>query len=460
MNLAVGGNSMVSQSLYGGGFTLGKFFNDHSTFIGNALQVLLILAVVGLIVMLIINTNADMTAVTADASLIGATSAYMSIMYHQRCKQRGGCGRDCPFISEDDPRVIIHKQRDNIDRMYDQTQQGIQEDQMMVNNALEQLADDPSKAGLTSSWTSALAIASDANQAIGVILGQLKDLDKIYGEVEVIDVALVNAKNKATALGAAAVIQKNILVVASLHLNAQIMIQYIKNVPSSKQSKVIGYDQLSTISIISAKSISDLYAANNSVPATYASAYGGVAPSTASSSQDIVASMATLLSLAYSSDAVVGVIVSKLADVSEAYQACRYVIDRFSNDMPGTMDSDKVTSLIQAGDYENAIIQTALEPDLVSNHKKFAKERSSFESGGGIQSVRDDDNDINPWVGIFGRPTYRKSNGSSVDISTGVSDNSDGLKSIPSDKPSDLMRSSAMRLGTVVYPKSAVPLRT
>jgi hypothetical protein len=110
-----------------------------------------------------------------------------------------------------------------------------------------------------------------------------------------------------------------------------------------------------------------------------------------------------------------------------------------------------MTALIQEGDYESAIIQTALEPDLVANHKKFAKERSSFESGGGIQSVRDDDNDVVPWVGLFGRPTYRKSNGASVDISTGAPNDVDVLKSIPSDVPTTLMRKSALRLGTTTY---------
>jgi hypothetical protein len=109
------------------------------------------------------------------------------------------------------------------------------------------------------------------------------------------------------------------------------------------------------------------------------------------------------------------------------------------------MDSDKMTSLIEAGDYESAVIKTALEADIVSNHMKFAKDRSSFESGGGIPSVRDDPNDINPWIGIIGKPSYRKSNGTSAEIS------SEPLKSIPSEFPDSLMTKSSLRISTTNY---------
>ena len=73
---------------------------------------------------------------------------------------------------------------------------------------------------------------------------------------------------------------------------------------------------------------------------------------------------------------------------------------------------------------------------------KFAQERNTFDSGGGVPSVRDDDNDLIPWVGIFGRPSYRRSDGTSVESTSDVMQ----LKSIPSDVPESLMRAKNPRL--------------
>jgi hypothetical protein len=456
MNLAIGGNT-VGQPLYTGGFAIGQFFNKHSEGINMFIKCAFIIVMMVFIVVLVQNTIADIELMETEASLMGATSTYVNVMYHQRCKHRGGCCKTCPFISEDDPRVVIYKQMEMINSLYDQTKQGVQDDNLMVSNALDQISDATKKGTATTSWNGIVGVESSASQAIGVILGQLKDLDKTFGEVDGIDVALMDAKNKATALGAAAVVQKNIFVAASLHLNSQIMMQYIMDVSTDKQAKILDYDRLVTVSAMAAntgdKSIASIYSTNNAVNADYTMAYTGVAPSATSTSQDIVKYMAMLVSQAHTSDNTITVVISKLSEVSNAYQACRHVVDRFSNDLPGSIDNDKITALIQAGDYETAIIRTALEPDIVSNHKKFAMERSSFESGGGIQSVRDDDNDVVPWVGIFGRPTYRKSNGDSVDISTGARNDVDVLKSIPSDVPTNLMRKSSIRLGTTSYAK-------
>lgn len=131
--------------------------------------------------------------------------------------------------------------------------------------------------------------------------------------------------------------------------------------------------------------------------------------------------------------------------IGDLAMTCKQVRLGFSNDLPGKMSADKVTSLIESGDYETAIIKTALESDIVSNHQKFAKERSSFESGGGIQSVRDHDPSIGDWVGLFGRPTYRKSDGTSAEISK------EALKAIPSEYPDQMMSKTALKLGSRTY---------
>lgn len=454
MNLAVGGNAM-EQPLYSGGHAIGKFLNKHWEGIQMFVRVVFVILMIWFIVVLMQNTMADMELMETEATIFGATTAYMNIAYHQGCKARGGCSRTCPFISEDDPRVLISKQLDATTILYHQTQQVIQDDTNMISNALDKIADETKRNTAKTIWTGILQNEITASTAIGVILNQLKTLDTTFGEVTTIDVSLIDAKNKATALGAASVVQQNILVVSSLQLNSQIMMQYITDVSADKQQKILDYDQLLTVAGMAANtgtgSIGSYYATNSSITADYAAAYSTVDPAATTTSQDIIKSMATLMAEAHASDTVVSSVVAKLSNVAQAYHACRHVIDRFSNDLPGSMTNDKMTTLIQSGDYESAIIQTALEPDIVANHKKFAQERSSFESGGGIQSVRDDDNDVVPWVGLFGRPTYRKSNGDSVDISTGASNTVDVLKSIPSDIPTNLMRKSTLRLGTTTY---------
>jgi hypothetical protein len=144
-------------------------------------------------------------------------------------------------------------------------------------------------------------------------------------------------------------------------------------------------------------------------------------------------------------DSMASATMQQIYEVADLYKTCKRVRDAFSNDLPGKMDADKVTALIEGNDYETAIIKTALESDIVANHQKFAKERSSFESGGGIQSVRDHDPSIGDWVGLFGRPSYRKSNGTSAEVS------SEALKSIPSEYPSQMMSKSSLQLASRTF---------
>lgn len=306
-------------------------------------------------------------------------------------------------------------------------------------------------------WNSILETETACLGSLSAISEQLNSLNKTFNSAGTINMELMDAKNKAIGLTNAANIQKNHMAIASMHLNSQVMIQYINDVPSDRQLKIIGYDQLNTVANMAAsvsdKSISKLYGAMNANATDYTLALKGVMAASNASSQDIVTNMAWLINASKNSADTVLLCIAKWQEVSDAYQSCRHVVDKFSNDLPGKMDNDKVISLIQNGDYESAIIGTALEKDIVANHQKYAKERSSFESGGGVQSVRDDDNDVNPWIGIFGRPTYRRSNGESVDKVQGFGGTSDVLRTIPSDVPDKLLRTSSLRLGSQSYQK-------
>lgn len=471
MNLSIGGApTQVTSAQVGNylGRTLGASLAMLNDNLGSIMQLLLVVGVIVMIVVIVQSAQAQQDLMDAETSFLDTTVAYMNVAYHQNCKSRGACCRSCPFITEDDPRLIIVKQMTAIDGLYDQTQRCVADDKLAISNALDKVqarmdsnniteskeATDTRRAELKAEWEGIIKVEQAASEAIRVLLSQLKTLDNTFGEVKTLDVKLIDAKNKATALGAAAVIQKDILTMASLHLNAQIMLRYIRDVSREKQRNIVEYDLILPAAAMAANdgtdSLRNSYGRSNDMKPTYLKDVATVDPAATSSSQDIIASMASLISDAHDRDETLKVAVGKLNTVSSVFKACRSVVDRFSNDLPGKMSSDKMTQLIQNGDYESAIIQTALESDIVSNHKKFAKERSSFESGGGIQSVRDDDNDVVPWVGLFGRPTYRKSNGDSVDISL-KEDKPTMLRSIPSDIPDHLMRSSTLRLGSQTF---------
>lgn len=434
------------------GCTVGSFTARYGPTI---LWTALIITAVWMCVMFL-GIIAEAEVVEANASVLGAAAAYASATYHQKCKNRGGCSKTCPYISEADPRVVICKQESAIDTLYGQTKQAIKDDKKMVEDSLFKIPDESvdTKTGIAIPGAAKDTVRTEynkyvdteitANREIGNILNKVQDLDKMYGNVDTITIDLIDAKNKAVSLGAAAVVQKNILVISSLNLNAQIMSKYVKEVSAEKQKKIPNFDAEVTPCYNSANAINKFYEdASTAVVtgSTYDLAISALSAPNANS-QDIIGAMATLLSHAQKSEADLSATLSKFSIVSELFHKSKNVVESFSNDLPGKMDANKMTEMIQDGDYESAIIKTALEPDLVANHKKFAKDRLSFDSGGGVPSVRDDDNDVVPWVGIFGRPTYRRTNGASAETGT------QPLQSIPSDNPNNLMRKSTLRLGT------------
>jgi hypothetical protein len=58
---------------------------------------------------------------------------------------------------------------------------------------------------------------------------------------------------------------------------------------------------------------------------------------------------------------------------------------------------------------------------------------------------------LNNWAGLFGRPTFRKSDGSSIDKNDNNFSPTMALKSIPSTNPTDLMSTSDINLCRQVW---------
>lgn len=67
-----------------------------------------------------------------------------------------------------------------------------------------------------------------------------------------------------------------------------------------------------------------------------------------------------------------------------------------------------LTNLVSAGDY-NAVAQyMSLDPEVYESHERYSSDMSRMSSGASMLPVRDDPNDINPWVGLR-RPKYQES---------------------------------------------------
>lgn len=450
MNLALG-----EQDLYQGGFAIGGALRDtFNAVYPYLLKALLIVAFI-VAIMYLFTELLDNKAEEQSAGL--ATLAYMNMMYHNGCKSKGGCSASCPFIDGDDPRVEISNQAKSINDLLHMFKHSHDNDINSAEVALDEITDADTRKLRATTWNSILATQKSYIELLTSINNQVRDIDSRFSTAAAIDIGVMAAKNQATAFGAAASLLKQQMNLASLHLGAQTMVQFISDVPKDKQMKILGYDQMATQAAISAnngeKSITNIFTANSPIVDSFKAALDTVSPVTKASTADVLTATAWFINANETIKPQVKLAVAKVQDIFNSYNECRFVIESFSNDLPNKMDADKMTAMIESGDYESAIIQTALESDTVSNHKKFSKERSSFESGGGVQSVRDDDNDIVPWVGIFGRPTYRRSDGNSVDQNANANASLDILKSIPSDVPDQIMRTSSLRLSTTTYKK-------
>lgn len=138
-----------------------------------------------------------------------------------------------------------------------------------------------------------------------------------------------------------------------------------------------------------------------------------------------------------------GLVIPITAEIENIYGYIKKVGEEYSTESfterfegtrePGKVDSEMANKQIEENDYNTTIKQLSLEPSIAENHKVFAAERNRIDSGAGIYGVRDDPNDVIPWVGLF-RPTYKRSDGKSAEQSVVP------LKAVPSDDPDKQMQ--------------------
>lgn len=441
MNLSIQ-NPQSTQSMSGGiiGFGLGQWVAENKNKIIAGLLIMLVV----FIFLKLLKQISDAETVEANASIIGAAAAYTNSIRHKKCKGRGGCSRKCPFVTEDDPRVVMCKQADAIEQLNDLIRQGLDEDRMALETSISRLS-----AGAQESVVNELKEVQETKlrcaSQIATIAATARSLDSKYGSSSTVTVDVVNAKNRISAMEAAASICKNVYLASVVRATSCVMDARVHDIPEMDHTRINSYDTKAVESQINATSIKETYKtlssliAESTVPDSYGAIFSDLKSDTISSDR-IIAAVAAMINFAKDSHLSVASIIGKFEIIVEIYENMMRKLDAFSNDLPGTMNSEQISKFIDDDDYSSAVIRTALEPEIVSNHKKFAKERSTFDSGGGVPSVRDDDNDVVSWVGLFGRPTYRHSDGTSADKS------SEPLRAIPSDVPENLMRKNTPRL--------------
>ena len=372
---------------------------------------------------------------TAEINESNSIAAYMNAARHRACKGKGGCGKECPFIDRQDPRVTCGGQLDHIiesKRVID-----------LERKSEKEMEEDSKEMGSTSM----LMIHQIKDQCSINISNIYSTASKIISDLSVqksVNASLLKQKNRVDSLEFASKIVLGVFISATVAEQAIRQDHQIRSLSKLDSDRIKDYDAKVARLRGHLKSVEDLFlglVAKTSATSDF-NTYLQVSYKEDSSTDDQINAMAMLINMSNDMS-------KSLVDLATHYEAIDTVftnmvsnLDSFSNDVPGKLDSETATNLIESGDYGTALIKTALEPEIVSNHMKFAQERNTFDSGGGVPSVRDDDNDLIPWVGIFGRPSYRRSDGTSVESTSDVMQ----LKSIPSDVPESLMRAKNPRL--------------
>ncbi len=358
----------------------------------------------------------------------------MGDIKHLGCRGTKGCSSKCPHVSSNDPRVAIAEYGKSIQALYDQSERGKEFFNELLARFFEKLPSTKAKVHYAIVQNAQIALVSTRRAELAKILSKSTGLTKFANEGKVTP-EVMSAFNLMMALEAAASVHFQL---ASLAMSDAIMTlsyTHLQELPEHDRVTVKDYQAVFNVCGLNKGKVTAFSTLHGSVP----SLDELLVVDTNTSIAKIVELASAYISKFHGMKSDIDFAVKYSEEMVSALEPS-VIKDTFSNDLPGRVGTNEVNALITDGDYTSALIKTALEPEIASNHQKFAKERATFDSGGGVPSVRDDDNDLVKWVGIFGRPTYRRSDGTSAEKS------SEPLRSIPSDNPEDLMRSSVPRL--------------
>ena len=360
-------------------------------------------------------------------------ATYLQTLYHWKCKNRG-CGSKCPHSDKSDPRVFVSEHTEYIGNLLDACRDHLSDE--ITQNAVD-VKKYPTVAG---ELHETVVSQSKAVDDLFLLYLAAKTIDTEYSNCEVNN-NTYTAQNHLAALSNAADVNKCKILLASLARASKVVNQELSSEEKQEKSKIHNFDKNYKKWSEAVTELLKMY--NECVDSTKQG-------SLFENSQSLVLnSVKDGLVLGKSKETAdqlanhVTVISNKKFDCLKSLETAlrhmntlkefRVAFDKahregFNNDMPGSLNNAIANELIQNGDYGEAIIRTALEPDVVSKHKEFAASRAnSTQTLVSKLSVRDDPNDVVPWV-AYSRPTYTKADGVTSIDQSGIA-----LKQIPSD---------------------------
>jgi hypothetical protein len=384
-------------------------------------------------------------AVEIEENNIAASSgaaAYITAMYHWKCKGHG-CGGRCPHSDKSDPRVFVSEQTEYIGNLLDSARDHLSNE--IQTNASQFPKFD--KAEFKTKLNQMIKNETDTVDNIFKLQLAARLIDNEFSNCDV-NSGTYTAQNHLIALSNAADINKAILIISTLARMGTVY-KYTLDAESAKEkSSISNFDKHHDKWIKSATALhvmSDLttefLADSSDFNASQNAVLQSVNAKLELKGEKI---MAHVLALAKTKDSIADMTdaalrhYKTLSSFRDAH-AKAYKKEPFNNAMPGKVSADQATALIEQGDYNQVMIKTALEPSVVSNHREFAKKRADHGNLDINQlSVRDDPNDVIPWV-AYSRPSYTKSDGitpadvpnKAMPLSSIPSDNTDAMRARP-----------------------------
>lgn len=368
-----------------------------------------------------------------------------TVIQHYGCKGKGGCAHNCPYVDPNDPRYAIAKHLKVVKNISAELNKAYGQTHEYVADMLSKL-DEATTTRLTNVVAGPSQTMYDCVNNVFPILTKLEDMSVKYASQSSPTPELYDVQNRAAALEAAAIINLRVASMSSMKIGVTFKEYRLSKLSDYEKSKIHNFEDEYTKAVVAKTAVdaayqsSVIYISNAAdMPNNYGNSTRAIMTNETQYEQ-VISTMARLINISQDASTLEHSTRAQYNIIDDVHDRAVELFEGFNNSLPGTVTSEEMSSLIVGGDYNTALIKTALEPEIVTNHQKFANERMAFDSGGGVPSVRDDDNDVNPWVGLFGRPTYKKTNGTSADIS------SEPLRSIPSTDPNSLMRASTPRL--------------
>ncbi len=99
--------------------------------------------------------------------------------------------------------------------------------------------------------------------------------------------------------------------------------------------------------------------------------------------------------------------VNPLANMAEGDNTGQFFSDTGTGLINQQLDSQyaDLQNLKSAGGWNQIAQYQALEPEVYKSHEEYSQDMNRSTSGASMMTIRTDDNDINPWIGLR-RPSY------------------------------------------------------